>query len=249
MKHEYAYGLHAVESLIKHKADTVLELFLLSTRKDKVLLEIQGMAQAQGIAIQYTDRNRLDRLVDGAPHQGVVARVRPAAVGDESELLALLQNSSRPPLVLFLDSIQDPHNLGACIRSAEAAGADAVVFPRDKSASLTAVARKAAAGAVDRVPLFQVANLARAIEASKQAGLWMVGAAGEAENTIYEVDLKGPLGLVLGAEGSGLRQLIRKQCDHLAAIPMAGAAESLNVSVAAGIFLFEAMRQRRAGSK
>jgi len=249
MKHDYAYGLHAVESLIRHKADTVLELFLMTSRKDKALVAIQEMAQAQGIAIQYTDRNRLDRMVDGAPHQGVVARVRQLQVGDESELLALLQKTPATPFVLFLDGIQDPHNLGACIRSAEAAGAHAVVFPRDKSASLTAVARKAAAGAADRLPLFQVANLARTIEAAKQAGLWMVGAAGESDKTIYEIDLNGPLGLVLGAEGGGLRQLVRKLCDHLAAIPMAEPAESLNVSVAAGVFLFEAVRQRQSGAK
>jgi 23S rRNA (guanosine2251-2'-O)-methyltransferase len=202
-------------------------------------------ARKAGISIEETSGDALDRLAGHDHHQGVVARCRPAVERNEAELPAFVSGVSGTPLLLVLDGIQDPHNLGACLRSADAAGAHAVILPRDNSAPVTTVVRKVASGAADTVPLFRVPNLARTLEVLKDSGVWLVGMVGEADQDLYDVDLTGPIALVLGAEGEGLRRLTREKCDHLARIPMAGAVESLNVSVAAGICLFEAARQRR----
>jgi 23S rRNA (guanosine2251-2'-O)-methyltransferase len=183
-------------------------------------------------------------LAEGVRHQGVIARVRrQAAKIDEHNLLSALTRTVNP-LVLVLDGVQDPHNLGACLRSAAAAGALAVIVPRDNSAPLTPVARRAAAGAAESLPLVTVTNLARTLRDLKEAGVWIYGASHDAEASLYETDLRGPVALVLGGEGKGLRRLTREHCDGLFRIPMSGAVESLNVSVAAGISLFEVMRQR-----
>lgn len=245
MKAEYAYGLHAVESLLQQQPQNVLELWLLDSRSDPAIERIRALAGRQGLPLHGAERSQLDRLCNQGVHQGVVARIRAVAPAGENELLSLIEQLQDPAFLLILDGVQDPHNLGACIRSAEAAGVQAVVFPRDRAAGLTPVARKVAAGAAERLPLFQVTNLARIIEMVKKAGIWVVGAAGDSDVSLFQLDLKGPLAMVMGAEGEGLRPRIRGLCDHLAAIPMSAGAESLNVSVATGVMLFEARRQRQ----
>jgi 23S rRNA (guanosine2251-2'-O)-methyltransferase len=198
--------------------------------------------------LEEAGRDRLDRLAGGTGHQGIAAQVNaPAALGEKAldELLTALEE---PPLLLVLDGVQDPHNLGACLRSADAAGAHAVIAPRDRAAGLTPVACKVASGAAESVPFIQVTNLARTLRHLRDG--WqvrVVGTAGEAETLLYDADLTGPLALVMGSEEKGLRRLTREQCDLLVRLPMAGAVESLNVSVAAGVALFEAVRQRRGG--
>lgn len=246
MKAEYVFGLHVVEGLLRDQPASVLEIWLQKSRQDEYATSIGALARNLGIAVQTSDRGRLDRLVDGAVHQGVVARIRPVPIAGEDRLQALIEQQGQNAFLLYLDGVQDPHNLGACIRTAEAAGVQAVIFPRDRAASLTAAARKAAAGAAERTALFQVGNLARSLETAKKAGIWVVGTAGDGDASLYQVDLTGPLAIVMGAEGKGLRSRIRGLCDHLVSIPMQGQAQSLNVSVATGVALFEASRQRRA---
>jgi len=247
MKTEYVYGLHVVDSMLRNQPEVVLEIWLQDSREDERADKIKLLASKQGIATQRTDRRKLDHLTNHAVHQGAVARIQAKSLPGEHELIELLDRTSEPAFLLFLDGIQDPQNLGACIRTAEAAGVQAVIFQKDRSATLTPVARKAGAGAAERLPVFQVGNLARSIETVKNAGIWVVGAAGEGDKNLYEIDLNGPLAIVMGAEGAGLRARIQGLCDHLAAIPMEDQAESLNVSVATGVMLYEARRQRHLG--
>ena len=238
-------GWHAVLAVLKQAPERVLSVAIDRARRGPRRTQLLEAARKAGISIEETSGDSLDRLAGHENHQGVVARCRPAVERTEAELPAFVANLSGTPLLLVLDGIQDPHNLGACLRSADAAGAHAVILPRDNSAPVTPVVRKVASGAAETVPLFRVTNLARTLETLKDAGVWLVGMVGEAERDLYDVDLTGPIALVLGAEGEGLRRLTREKCDHLARIPMAGTVESLNVSVAAGICLFEAVRQRR----
>ncbi len=238
------FGLHAVEALIKRDASSVLALKVAHGRDDKRLARLLEYAGRQGISAEFVPRKELDTLVRGR-HQGVVAQVRVSAARDEGDLEEILQNLSEPPFLLILDSITDPHNLGACLRSADAAGVHAVIVPKDKSAPLNAVARNVACGAAENVPLIRVTNLARCMRWLQERGVWLTGAAGEAEQDLYATNLAGPAALVMGAEGSGLRRLTREHCDQLTRIPMAGSVSSLNVSVATGICLFEALRQRQ----
>lgn len=247
MKTEYVYGLHVVKSLLESQPELVLEIWLQESRDDESIETIRSLAKMQGVSIQRTDRKRLDQMTNEAVHQGAVARIQLKSLPGENELMELVDKAGEPAFLLFLDGIQDPQNLGACIRTAEAAGIQAVIFQKDRAATLTATARKAAAGAAERLAIFQVGNLARSIEQVKKAGIWVVGAAGGSDKTLYEIDLRGPLAVVMGAEGAGLRSRIQGLCDHLAAIPMRGETESLNVSVATGVILFEAMRQRQPG--
>lgn len=242
-KPETIYGLHSVHAVLKSAPQRVLELRVLKDRQDKRLQQIIQMAERAQISVQLQSRASLDKLVDGN-HQGVVAIATAGQAISEDALYELVENSTTPVLLLILDGVTDPHNLGACIRSAEAAGAAAVVAPKDNSASLTSIARKTASGAADVVPYITVTNLARTLKQLQDRGVWVYGAAGEAEQALYECDLKGPVALVMGAEGKGLRRLTRENCDYLAKLPMAGEVSSLNVSVAAGVFLFEAVRQR-----
>ena len=210
-----------------------------------MLLEL---ARNQGVAVMPSDKADLDQWAPGR-HQGVVALLRAgesreaAGMITESDLLDCVTVSA-PPLLLILDGVTDPHNLGACLRSADAAGVTAVIFPKDKSADVNDVARKVASGAAETVPWMRVTNLARTIETLKQAGVWVIGTDGDAQHTVFEQDLTGPCALVLGSEGSGMRRLTRELCDFTVKLPMAGSVSSLNVSVAAGICLFEAVRQR-----
>ena len=240
-------GLNAVRSALKHGAGQVSALAVDSSRRDRRLQELIELAKAAGIRVERVGREVLDRLAGGASHQGAVATVAVPTARDESALDALLKALERPPFLLVLDGVQDPHNLGACLRSADAAGADAVIAPRDRAVGLTPVVRKVASGGAETVPFFQVTNLARTLEQLRdEYRVWVVGAAGEADTLVYDADLRGPLALVLGGEEKGLRRLTREHCDLLVRLPMAGVVESLNVSVAAGVCLFEAVRQRRS---
>lgn len=240
------FGIHAVESLLKRQPRRIRHVWLQAGRRDKRMQALELLANNQGVRCERVTREQLDSWVN-AKHQGAVADVEPAAAGglwDERELLARVA-ATASPLVLVLDGVTDPHNLGACLRSADAAGVVAVVVPKDRSADLTPVAQKVACGAAETVPFVRVTNLARTLAALKEAGLWIIGAAGEADTLLYAQDLSGPTALVMGAEGSGLRRLTREACDYLVRLPMGGAVSSLNVSVATGICLFEAVRQRQ----
>lgn len=243
-KRNFVYGLHAVNAALERAPERVLEMWLASARDDARAAELTARAETAGVRVQAVSREALAKLVGDVVHQGAVLAMRPLRPWDEHELGAALARLSEPALILVLDGVTDPHNLGACLRTAEAAGAHALIIPKDRSATLDGVARKVAAGAAEFVPVASVTNLARTLESLKERGVWVVGTDGEAEQPIYSADLKRPLALVLGAEGSGLRRLTREKCDFLVRIPMQGHVQSLNVSVAAGIVLFEALRQR-----
>ena len=240
------FGLHAVRAVLARRPKDVLRLAIAASRDDARVRELRELAKAQGIAPVPASAATLDRETGGAVHQGVVAEVRPSAPLDENSLLDLLTGLSAPALVLVLDGVSDPHNLGACLRTADAAGATAVVAPRDRAAGLTPAVRKVAAGAAETVPFAQVTNIARSLRDMKAAGLWIAGTAEDGERELFAADLTGPLALVMGSEGKGLRRLTRECCDFGVRLPMQGTVQSLNVSVAAGIALYEALRQRRA---
>lgn len=240
---ETVFGIHAVESLLQKDAERVVALKFAEGRDDRRLGKLNQLASKLGIDVEWGPRKELDTLVRGR-HQGVVALVRPLPEKNDNDLEALLDELEVPPFLLLLDSVTDPHNLGACLRSADAAGVHAVIVPKDKSAPLNAVARNVASGAAEHVPLVRVTNLARSMKMLQDRGIWITGAAGEAEQLIYTTDFTGPCAIVMGAEGSGLRRLTREHCDQLTKIPMSGSVSSLNVSVATGIMLFEALRQR-----
>lgn len=237
------HGFHAITAKLRHAAEDVKEIYLAGDRHDGRMRDLLKLAEARGVRVMPTDTARLDGMAGGARHQGVVARV--SAQQRYLTLDDVLETLDEPPLLLVLDGVTDPHNLGACLRVADAAGAHAVVAPKDKAAGLNATAIKVASGAADVIPYIVVTNLARSLREMQERGIWVIGAAGEAEKDIYAVDQRGAVAWVLGAEGSGLRRLTRETCDELARIPMHGSVESLNVSVAGGICLYEARRQRR----
>ncbi len=247
---EWVYGLHAISELLKQHPEDVLELVLQGGREDRRIAEVRALADAAGVAVQALERRdferRLRHLPAGAVHQGVMALCRMGvSVLDERALDALLDGLGGPALLLVLDEVTDPHNLGACLRTADAAGVHAVIVPKDRSAPLNMTARKVACGAAETIPFVAVTNLSRTLEALQQRGIWIAGAAGEAQASLYDIDFNLPIAIVMGSEGKGLRRLTREHCDYLMAIPMAGALSSLNVSVATGLCLFEAVRQRR----
>jgi 23S rRNA (guanosine2251-2'-O)-methyltransferase len=241
----FIYGFHAVLGRLRRNPESVFELYVSGLRHDARAREAHELAEQLGVKITRADSERLDALAGTRRHQGIIARVdarqRIFALDD---VLDSLPSLSEPALLLVLDGVQDPHNLGACLRVADAAGAHAVIAPKDRAASLNATAIKVASGAADNIPYITVTNLSRAMEQMKKAGIWIIGAAEEAEKSLFEVDLKKPIAWALGAEGDGLRRLTRTKCDELAHIPMRGSVESLNVSVASGICLFESFRQR-----
>ena len=245
---DIVFGYHAVESLIRRESGRIATLHVQADRQDKRMHALLELARNQGVAVMPSDKADLDQRAPGR-HQGVVAELRAgesreaAGMITESDLLECIAESAAP-LLLILDGVTDPHNLGACLRSADAAGVTAVIFPKDKSADVNDVARQVASGAAEAVPWVRVTNLARTIESLKQAGVWVIGTDGDAKHTVFEQDLTGPCALVLGSEGSGMRRLTRELCDFTVKLPMAGSVSSLNVSVAAGICLFEAVRQR-----
>ena len=242
---ERIFGLHSVVAALRSGREC-RRLWLQDNRRDARLHDIESRAVADDIPVERVPRKELDQLAGDPHHQGVVGEFG-AAVGPAS-LEVLLDALDEPPFLLVLDGVQDPHNLGACLRTADAAGVHAVIAPKDRACGITPVVRKVAAGAAETLPFFAVTNLARTLKDLKARGVWLAGAAGEAEQEIYTLDLKGPLAIVMGAEGEGLRRLTRDSCDWLVRLPMAGSVESLNVSVATGICLFEAVRQRRGSS-
>lgn len=238
-------GIHAVRSALKHGAERIDHLWFDAARRDRRLRQLLDDAKRAGLRAEATDKASLDRMTASANHQGVVAHGEmPTSLG-EAALDDLLVGLEGPPLLLVLDGITDPHNLGACLRSADGAGAHAVIAPRDRAGGLTPVVCKVASGAAEAVPFVQVTNLARTLRHLQDAhGIFVIGTAGETGVAVFDADLSGPLALVVGAEGEGMRRLTRDICDQLVSLPMAGRVESLNVSVAAGICLYEAVRQR-----
>ncbi len=241
------FGFHAVGVRIKTAPKSVFEVFYDVQRRDVRMRSFLDRARDSGIKLVESDGLRLAKMCGSHGHQGVVARVDALAqVTSLDELLENLEASDvKNPLLLVLDGVTDPHNLGACLRVADGAGAHAVIAPKDHAAGISAIVSKVASGAAETMPYFMVTNLARTLNELKERSIWCIGTSDDAEKTIYDVDLKGPVALVLGAEGEGMRQLTRKTCDQLVSIPMHGAVESLNVSVASGVCLYEALRQRR----
>ncbi len=242
---ELIYGLHAVTAALRYEPGQLRQVWLLRDPHNRRLQTLEPLLDAHGIRPLRVERSELDRLCSGARHQGVVARLhRTTPDYSERDLDRLLDNGTRPALVLVLDGVQDPHNLGACLRTADAAGVNAVIAPADRAAGLTATVRKVASGAAASVPFIPVSNLARTLRSLRDRGLWLIGASGASDTSLFQSDLRGPLAVVMGAEDKGLRRLTREHCDGLVHIPMAGQVESLNVAVATGIVLFEAVRQR-----
>lgn len=249
---EHIGGLHSVKAALKSSASEIEKLLVQKGRRDTRLRDLRQLAERHAIPTEEVNRSLLNELAPDLRHQGIVAALRASSKGVRDDLPgfideALAHERGQGLLILVLDEVQDPHNLGACLRSADAAAVDAVVIPAKNSVGLTPVARKVASGAAESVPLFQVTNLSTALIELQQRGVWVYGAAGEAgDNSLYELDMKGHVALVMGAEGRGLRRLTRERCDGLFHLPMQGTVSSLNVSVAAGICLFEAVRQRTA---
>jgi 23S rRNA (guanosine2251-2'-O)-methyltransferase len=238
-------GINAVAAALEHDADNVREVLVEAGAKNPRIADIETEARRKDIDVRRVTQQALDGVAGGLRHQGVAARYAAAKTWDEKDLAELVEAAHGKALVLVLDGVQDPHNLGACLRSAAAAGATAVVIPKDKAVQVTATVRKTSAGAADIVPVVRATNLARTLRELQKQGVWIHGLAGDAPATIHSLDLTGNVALVMGGEADGLRRLTREYCDHLARIPMPGEFESLNVSVATGIALFEAVRQRQ----
>ncbi|SEQ34682.1 23S rRNA (guanosine2251-2'-O)-methyltransferase [Ectothiorhodospira magna] len=245
------FGQHAVEALLSRCPERVRELRVQADRGDGRMRGLLERAAQAGVTVQPVARRELDALAGKVRHQGVMATITPMTPlgeGDLPDMLMALERRGTVPLLLVLDGVTDPHNLGACLRTADGAGVTAVIAPRDRAAGLTPVVRKVASGAADTVPFIQVTNLARTLDLLKTFNLWIVGTCGQADTVLYDADLAGPTALVLGAEGKGMRRLTQDRCDVLVQLPMLGQVDSLNVSVAAGVCLYEAVRQRRIAS-
>lgn len=242
-QHQYLYGWHSVEAVLERAPEQVISVFLQKGRDDERVQAVMLLAKHAGVSVQLADKETLSEWSEGGNHQGVVAQFKGGSWWHESDLDGLIAQSDMP-LVLVLDGVTDPHNLGACLRSANGAGVSVVIVPKDKSASLTPVVRKVACGAAELTPFIEVTNIARTLELLKQQGLWVVGLADEHDAELYESNLKQPLALVMGAEGKGMRRLTRTHCDEILAIPMRGNVSSLNVSVATAVCIYEALRQR-----
>lgn len=239
-------GVQAVAAAIRNNPSSIRLINVTRDSANQRVADLVLLAQDAGIEVRHERREWLDQVCANARHQDIVAHLYKQETRTEADLVPFLRGVDEDPLVLVLDGVQDPHNLGACLRTAEAAGCHAVVFPKDKAVGLTPVVRKTSAGASEIIPLFQVTNLARSLRLMKEAGIWLAGTSDAAERSIYAHDLRGPLALVMGGEGKGLRRLTAEMCDYLVRIPMAGAIESLNVSVATGVCLYEIQRQRKA---
>lgn len=241
---QWISGINAVASALEHDIEHVREVLVEAGNKNARIVEIEENARRRDVSVRRVSNQALEGIAGGLRHQGVIARYEAAKPTEESELPGLIEAAAGKALLLVLDGVQDPHNLGACLRSAAAAGVTAVIIPKDKAAPLNATVRKTSAGAADRIPVISVTNLARTLRAIKDAGVWVYGMDGEANGLIYQTDFTGNVALVMGGEGEGMRRLTREHCDGLVRIPMPGEMESLNVSVATGVALFEVVRQR-----
>ncbi|GAB4393590.1 MAG: 23S rRNA (guanosine(2251)-2'-O)-methyltransferase RlmB [Gammaproteobacteria bacterium] len=242
----HIYGIHAVITALSMRPHQIKQLFIAQSRDDNKIHQIQQLAQKANIKIQRASKRDLQQYVGEVNHQGVVAMIHAVISYDETELLTLITELNHPALLLILDGVQDPRNLGACLRTANASGVDAVIIPKNRATSITPVVCKVASGAVETTPIAEVTNLARVMEKLQQQGIWLHGLAEQAVETIYAADFTGPVALVLGNEGQGMRRLTREKCDAIWQIPMCGQVSSLNVAVATGVSLFEALRQRQA---
>ena len=240
------FGIHPVSSALRNQPESVSLIRVAREARNRRIDELSKLARKAGVAVHSVARTELDQQASDVRHQDVMAEIEPDNLLTEADLPDKLETLGPEALLLILDQVEDPHNLGACLRTAEAAGVDLVILPKDGAADLTAVARRAATGAAETLPICQVTNLARAMRMVQDAGVWITGTDSEAEQSIHELDLKGRVAVVMGNEGEGMRRLTREHCDFLARIPMAGSTQSLNVSVATGICLFEVLRQRRA---
>lgn len=240
------FGTHAVHSVIEKSPERVKQIFVIQGKPTGRLADVLQKAKRSGCAVNALDKAIFEKQFNlkGQTHQGIAADLKPLPTLNENDLKSIVEKANKSLLFLILDGVTDPHNVGACLRSADAFGVNAVIVPKDKSSGLTPTACKVACGAADTVPFIQVTNLARTLQYLQQEGVWLYGAAGETDQSLYQLDLKGSVGLILGAEGTGLRRLTRENCDGLFAIPMVGSVESLNVSVAAGITLSQAQHQK-----
>ena len=241
---DWIFGINSIEGALEHDLTHLVEILVEQGAQNARVRELAQRARDAGVPVHARTREQLDKLTGGARHQGVVAQYKRPKGAEEGDLPSLVEAAGPEALILILDGVTDPHNLGACLRSAEAAGVTAVVVPKDRAVGITPIVRKASAGAADRVPFVRVTNLARAMDKLRDAGVWITGLAGEGEQSLYACDFKGPVAIALGGEGEGMRRLTREKCDFVAKIPMRGTVESLNVSVATGVALFEALRQR-----
>ena len=247
MKSSKLFGLHSVQAALDYSPKKIHKAWIDSGRQDKRLTQAVDDLLALGIEPEKVDRKRLDRLADNNNHQGIVIEVEMPGELSESDLKTAVENLSETALFLVLDNVQDPHNLGACLRTADATGVHGVIITKDNATGITPTVCKVASGAAETVPVYQVTNLSRTLRWLKGEGLWIMGAAGETAQTVYKTDFTVPMALVVGAEGKGLRRLTKEQCDVLVSVPMLGQVDSLNLSVATGVLLYEAVRQRLLG--
>ncbi|MFZ2451084.1 MAG: 23S rRNA (guanosine(2251)-2'-O)-methyltransferase RlmB [Methylovulum miyakonense] len=244
MKSSKLYGLHSVQAALDYSPKSINKAWIDAQRQDKRLVQAIGALLDLGIEPEKTERKKLDKLAEGNNHQGIVIEVDMPAELSESDLKTAVQSLGETALFLVLDNVQDPHNLGACLRTADATGVHGVIITKDNATGITPTVCKVASGAAETVPVYQVTNLARTLRWLKDQGIWVFGAAGEAEQRVYQADLTGPLAMVVGAEEKGMRRLTREQCDVLVKLPMLGQVDSLNLSVATGVLLYEVVRQR-----
>ena len=238
------FGIHAVQAALDYSAQKIQKAWIDGQRQDARLSQVINDLIAIGIKPEKVDRKKLDKMADGKNHQGIVAAVELPAMRSEDQLKHDVENLETTAFYLILDQVQDPHNLGACLRTADAVGAHGIIVTKDNAAGITPTVCKVASGAAETVPVYQVTNLARVLRWLKEQNIWIMGAAGEAEQTVFDMKLDMPLAIVMGAEGSGMRHLTRQHCDFLVKIPMTGQVESLNVSVAAGVLMYETFRQK-----
>lgn len=239
------FGIHSVQAALDNSANKIHTVWVDQQRQDKRLLSLVNQLLGLGLKIEKADRKRLDKMMDGKNHQGIVIEFEMPSVHSEDELKHIVKTMSEIPFFLVLDQVQDPHNLGACLRTADAAGVHGIIITKDNSATITPTVCKVACGAAETVPLYQVTNLARTLRWLKEQNIWVMGSTGDTEDSIFSADLTIPLALVMGTEGTGMRRLTMQQCDFLVKIPMTGQVESLNVSVAAGIMIYEVFKQRK----
>lgn len=244
---EQIFGIHAVNQMLETSPDRIINVWIQEAINSDSVRAIYDEMNKSGLSVQITPRATMSRMTKNQNHQGVIIEVKPAKKKTDNDLEQILeQNSNNNPLYLILDSVQDPHNLGACIRTAEATKVTAIIIPKDRAVGITDTVRKVASGAVENVTVVTVTNLVRAIKKIKDAGVWVVGADGDAEESIYDMNMKVPTAIIMGGEGKGMRESVMKECDYIAALPILGQIESLNVSVATGVILYEVIRQRQA---